>query len=346
MSEPLNPILYRLLHQKFGEVKIANEGCHAYFQRMHNPFNSSRTVLRASAWGEYYCVRCPFCNDHSPRLWINHRYASEVENGRRQLTHLAVCYNNQCLREPGRLEQLEQIIFGMGGHLKARPMTIRPATSAFTPTAVEPPGEILPIRELPKNHEARAYIKSRGFDPDWLSDNFQVGLCVTASEPKFEVMKNRLYIPVTFRNELVGWQCRAIGPSKAGKYLNAPNMRKSAFLYNFDKAEKQPFVVVVEGVTSVWRLGGGAVCLFGKSMSMAQQSLISRTWAGKPVFLLLDNDARPEMEQARIALTQSGMKVVTIELPDARDPADYSLDAITDLLMDRAAAAGVINAMI
>jgi len=283
--------------------------------------------------------------DHSPRLWINHRYASEVDSGRRQLTHLAVCYNNQCLKEPGRLEQLEQIVFGMGGHLKAKPAHIRPATSVFEPTAMSPPGEIVLLRDLPKNHEARAYVESRGFDPDLLSDNFQIGLCATANEPRFEVMRNRLYIPVTFRQSLVGWQCRTLGGAMP-KYLNAPNMRKSAYLYNFDSAASQPFVVVVEGVPSVWRLGCAAVCLFGKSMSMAQQSLISRTWAGKPVFLLLDNDAKAEMDQAKMALTQSGMKVVTIELPDARDPADYSLDAIMDLLMDRAEAAGVINAMI
>ena len=346
MADPLNPVLYRLLCQKFGEVKIANEGCHAYYQCLPDPLNSHRTVTRASSWGEYYCVRCPFCNDHSTRLWINHRYASEVKYGRRALTHLAICYNNQCIKEPGRAEQLEQIIFGLGGHLKPKPMLIRPATSAFVPTVVEPPGEIVPLRDLPAAHPARAYIESRGFDPDTLSDNFQVGLCVSANEPKFEVMKGRLYIPVTFRHELVGWQCRAIAPSTAGKYLNAPNMRKSALLYNFDKAASQPFAVVVEGVTSVWRLGGGAVCLFGKSMSMLQQNLIARTWAGKPVFLLLDNDARPEMEHARLALTQNGMTVVTVELPDARDPADYSLSALSDLLRDRAAAAGVIYAMV
>lgn len=154
MADPLNPVLYRLLCNKFGEVKIANEGCHAYVQRMPDPTNPRRTFTRASSWGEYYCVRCPFCNDHSARLWINHRYASEVEHGRRQLTNLAICYHKQCLREPGRLEQLEQLIFGMGSHLKARPVNIRPAVSAFTPVAVSPPGEIISLRELPTKHAA------------------------------------------------------------------------------------------------------------------------------------------------------------------------------------------------
>lgn len=346
MADPLNPVLYRLLKQKFGDVHISNEGCHAYYQRLPDPLNPRRTVTQASSWGEYYCVRCPFCNDHSPRLWINHRYASEVSRGIRQLTHLAVCYNEQCLREPGRMEQLEQLIFGVGRHLKPKPLTIRPAVTSFEHTAVTPPGDIVLLSDLPAKHPARCYIESRGFDPDWLAVKFQVGICATAAEPRFEIMRDRLYIPVTFRGDLVGWQCRAIGPTTAPKYLNAPNMQKSKLLYNFDNAASQPFAVIVEGVTSVWRLGGGAVCLFGKSMSMHQQNLIARTWVNKPVFLLLDNDAKAEMERARTVLTQHGMTVVSVDLPDARDPADYALGDITDLLMERAAAAGVLNAMI
>jgi hypothetical protein len=346
MAEPLNPVLYRALKHKFGDVKIANEGCSAYYERLSDPLNPRRTVVRASTWGEYYCVRCPFCNDHSQRLWINHRYGTELNYGRLGLTHLAVCYNNQCLKTEGRLSQLEQLIFGVGQHLKPKPLTVRAATTNFTPTAVTPPGEIALLNELPNGHPARTYIESRGFDPDWLAMQFQIGVCMSASEPKFEIMRNRLYIPVTFRHELVGWQCRAVGAARGPKYLNAPNMRKSALLYNFDNAATQGFVVVVEGVPSVWRLGCGAVCLFGKSMSMLQQNLIASNWANKPVFLMLDNDAAPEMEQARQILSQRGMTVVPVQLPDARDPADYDFSSIVDILLSSAEANGVLAAIV
>jgi hypothetical protein len=346
MLEPLNAVLYSFLKQKFGEVKVANEGCPAYYQRFPDPINSKRTVIRASSWGEYYCVRCPFCNDHSPRLWINHCYASAVEDGRRQLTHLATCYNNQCLEQPGRRQQLEHIIFGMGHHLRPRPCPIRPVTAAFEPKPVVPPGTVVPLSELPETHPAREYIKARGFDPDWLSMKFEIGLVADAAEHRFEIMRNRLYIPVRYRHELVGWQCRAISSDAAGpKYLNAPNMRKSTLLYNFDQAEQQPFVIVVEGVTSVWRLGMSAVCLFGKTMSMFQQNLLARTWGGKPVFLILDHDAKVEMEQAKALLAHHNMQVVAIELPDTRDPADYTVSDITTMLFDRASQAGVLSAL-
>jgi hypothetical protein len=215
----------------------------------------------------------------------------------------------------------------------------------FEPKPVEPPGEITRLSDLPEGHPARLYVQARGFDPDWLTLNFGVGYVGKVSDPRSALMLDRLYIPVTYRNALVGWQCRAIQSASTPKYLNAPNMRKSALLYNYDQAATQPYVIVVEGVPSVWRLGAAAVCLFGKSMSMLQQNLIAKTWRDKPVFLLLDNDAQTETEQAKILLQQQAMHVVPIMLPDSRDPADYSVSDLTDMLLDQASSAGVLEAL-
>lgn len=341
MSNPINPTLYRLLTQKFGEVKISNEGCHAYVQRMPDPLNPRRTITHATSWGEYYCVNCPFCSDSRARLWINHTYASEVVNGVRQNTHVAVCYNEQCLKVPGRTEQLEQMIFGHGAHLRPRALPLAPVTAPHEPEPVRPPGTVIPLSELPPDHPAREYVVSRGFSAEELTATFNIGLCISVDEPKLYTARGRLYIPVTYRQELVGWQCRAILPNVEPKYFNAPGMKKSALLYNYDVAQSQPYVIVVEGVPSVWRLGKAAVCLFGKTMSYQQQRLIARTWAGKPVFLLLDHDAKSELDRATTTLSNMAVNVVPVELPDARDPADYSSADIGDLLAARASAAGV-----
>jgi hypothetical protein len=345
MHEPLNPVLYRLLLQKFGEVIFANEGCSAYFDRLPDPHDPRRKIIHSSSWGEYYRVCCPFCSDRSHRLWINHCYASEVAYGRRQLTHLACCYNDNCISEPGRAEQLEQIIFGVGRNLRPRPLAIKPVTSMFEPKPVEPPGTIVKLSDLPADHPARLYVQARHFDPDWLTLKFGVGYVAEVDDPKNAAVRDRLYIPIIYRNDLVGWQCRAIKSTSAPKYLNAPNMRKSALLYNYDQAATQPYVIVVDGVPAVWRLGAAAVCLFGKSMSMFQQNLIAKTWPGKPVFLMLDNDAKLEMAQAENLLRQQSLRVVPIALPDARDPADYSIEAVTEMLLDSATAANVLEAL-
>jgi hypothetical protein len=341
VTDVINPQLYRLLTQKFGEVKIANQGCHAYFQRMPDPLNPRRTITHATDWGEYYCVNCPFCRDTRARLWINHTYASEVVEGRRQNTYLAVCYNEQCLRVPGRTEQLEQIIFGHGAHLRPQALPLAPVTTPHEPEPVRPPGTVIPLTELAEDHPAREYVRSRGFCAETLTENFNVGLCISVEEPRLYTARGRLYIPITYRNELVGWQCRAISPKLDPKYFNAPGMRKSSLLYNYDVAQSQPYVIVVEGVPSVWRLGKAAVCLFGKTMSYQQQKLIARTWAGKPVFLLLDHDAKSELDKATTTLSNMSVNVVPVAMPDERDPADYSPADINDLLLERASAAGV-----
>lgn len=341
MSDPINPTLYRLLQQKFGDVKISSAGCHAYVQRMPDPLNPRRTITHATSWGEYYYINCPFCGDNRGRLWINHLYASEVVNGIRQHINLAICYNEQCLRVPGRAEQLEQIIFGHGAHLRPSPLPLRPVTAAHEPEPIRPPGTVIPLTELPSDHPAREYVVSRGFSAEELTSNFSVGLCISVDEPRLYTARGRLYIPVTYRQELVGWQCRAIQPGVEPKYFNAPGMKKSALLYNYDQAQTQPYVIVVEGVPSVWRLGKAAVCLFGKTMSYQQQKLIARTWAGKPVFLLLDHDAKPELDRATATLSDMSVNVVPVELPDERDPADYSTADIGDLLAARASAVGL-----
>jgi hypothetical protein len=336
MARPINPTLYELLVSKFGQVNIANEGSPAYFSRMIDPMNPGKTILHATQWGEYYCVRCPFCNDHSPRLWINHVYASEVHKGRREYTHLAICYNEQCMRVPGRFEQLEQLIFGHGQHLKPRACTLAPVTEPFTPQPIRPPGTVIPLSELPDDHPARVYVRERNFDAQQLTDLFNVGLCISVDEPRLASAKGRLYIPVTYRHELVGWQARAVNPHALPKYLNAPGMRKSTLLYNYDQAQSQPYVIVVEGVPSVWRLGKAAVALFGKTMSLAQQDLIARTWQNKPVILMLDHDAKDEMTRATELLGKKSMQVVPVSLPDSRDPADYSEADISHLLFEKA----------
>jgi hypothetical protein len=81
-------------------------------------------------------------------------------------------------------------------------------------------------------------------------------------------------------------------------------------------------------------------------MSYAQHNLIARTWHKKPVFLLLDNDAQQEMNQAAELLRRTVGKVITISLPDSRDPADYTFQEITNIVFARAEAEGVLSSMV
>lgn len=336
---PLNPVLYGLLAHKFGDITIANEGVPAQIEQFDDPLRRGRSTARGN-WGEYYCVCCPFCRDQRRRLWVNHLYGADVKNGRRANTHLVVCYNENCLDKPGRLEQFEDMVFGAGRRFMLRaPIRVVAATAA--PTSAEPPGEILSLDALPDYHPAVEYLASRGFtDIRELVDVFHVGVCVNPRLDKHRIMHGRIYIPVYFQAQLIGWQGRVVGDTKMTvKYYNG--MRKSQVLYNYDNAAKQPVVVVVEGVPSVWRLGLAGVCIFGKTLSAWQCDTIATTWANKPVFVVLDHDAQTELEQIVTVLCQRNLNVVPVILPDARDPADYTRPELFEILSAAADAVDV-----
>lgn len=330
--DPLNPTLYALLERKFGEVKIANEGAPTNITVMPDPLRPGRHIERVSNSGEYYCVNCPFCADDRHRLWINHRYGSDFENNRRKYTYLAVCYNEDCLKKSdGRFEQLEMLVFG-GGRPIFKKIAIKAPTAQCVHKAVTPPGDICSLIGLPEFHPAIKYLVGRGFDPAQLDRDFQVGVCTYVPDSQCRIMLNRLYIPIVFHNGLVGWQGRVVNDAATPKYYNCPGTSKSRMLYNFDRASQQPYVVVVEGVPSVWRIGAPAVCTFGKTMSLWQQTTLATTWAGRPVVLMLDHDARVEMEHAAQLLKDRDVDVRMVYLPDSRDPADYALDEIQGLI--------------
>jgi hypothetical protein len=330
---PINPVLYRLLKHKFGEVRISCAGVPARIEKIENPQRPGRYITRGSEWGEYYTICCPFCNDVAFKLWVNHMYGNEYDPtvGHRTNTHLAVCYKNGCLSVPGRYEQFEDLVFGPGKRILSK-MAIRNVPVEYVvPKNTEPPGRIMSFEELPDYHPAAEYLASRNFDAKQLSRDFNVGVCVEPKSRELGIMRGRIYIPIYFNGQLSGWQGRTVGDRKSSvKYYNG--MKRNQVLYNYDVARQQPVVVVVEGVPSVWRLWPAGVCIFGKTLSTWQLNTIATTWIGKPVFFMLDNNAQQEMDAGVEKLVQHGANVVPVILPDERDPADYTRAQLFELL--------------
>ena len=137
----------------------------------------------------------------------------------------------------------------------------------------------------------------------------------------------RLVIPIyTLESQtvtrLAGWQARYIGdcPAEVPKYLSCKGMKKSQLFYGLPEAMRTTGpVVIVEGPTDVWRLGPGAVALFGKDMSLPQQELLDRFLPGRPVVVFLDRDAQDKAVELQTTLLNRGRVAVLAELPDGRD---------------------------
>jgi DNA primase len=122
-----------------------------------------------------------------------------------------------------------------------------------------------------------------------------------------------------------------------------PGLPKGQLLYNLDRASRQPFIVLVEGVTDVWRLGSMAVSGFGKDLSDQQVCLLREaSQAGaRHVVILLDGGETVAAWKAKRALNRAQVPTVTVDLPSGLDPADHHQDALLQEVYHQATAQGV-----
>jgi hypothetical protein len=281
--------LYARLEEKFGVVKLANQGMAL---QIRDRLIGYRVVTEVLSPGEYYRVNCPFCGDRKQRLWVNHRFAEH--------RWLAICYNEtRCLDGIFGAEnrkELYNIIFNGQRHVVLQ-VTQGSEIDPSKPLEEKPlPGVIRLFSELSPDHHAIAYLQGRGYDPYELEAHFGVGYCESVFDRTHYPLTNRIFIPIAFKGMLVGWQGRYIGDpnwreSNVQKYFNLRGMSKKDMLYNYDLARTRSVCVVVEGAADVWRVGPEAVALLGSDMTDNQKKLIQEGFADKPVAIFLDSDA-------------------------------------------------------
>ena len=72
-------------------------------------------------------------------------------------------------------------------------------------------------------------------------------------------------------------------------------MQKSELLYGLHLAiNAMREIYVVEGPADAWRVGPGAVALFGKDLSQTQKLLLVHHFIGRRIVVMLDQDAHEE----------------------------------------------------
>lgn len=294
---PLNEKLYSALLNSFGSVKIAREGEPMQFVVRPNPMNGRKmaSVLDAMS-GEYYRVCCPFCSDSRYRLWINHRWNTlDPVSGAAFGKGLCICYNDGCDLGEGvdrrvrrqKQDTLEKILKPYVAH------TVRLRTPRrMVPKAVEAklPHDCVPLSRLSHGHAAIQYLLSRGFDPAQLERDWQVLYCYRDVNPS---VSERLIIPIYDETGLRGWQARYIGTppsSNIPKYFTMPGTPRNNVLYNYYRASKYPFGILVEGVTDAWKVGLNAVASLGSSFSARHFQMMQAAWGSTGLGLLYDNE--------------------------------------------------------
>lgn len=178
----------------------------------------------------------------------------------------------------------------------------------------------------------KRYLESRRYDPELLE--WQWGLKGTGIIGSY---KMRVIAPITHNGIIVSYQGRDITGSSRLRYKTCPKALElrshKECLYGLDKITKNS-VVVVEGITSVWRLGIGAVATFGITWTMAQAHLLSNM---EKVFLLFDTEEQAQIQAEKLAFLLSNSRVKHIEvvqLEKVNDPADLSDDEAKALMKE------------
>lgn len=318
MLNVLNQRLYRNLERRFGKISITNLGSRTrVIYRPDHYFRKGKLKPEVIEYGETYRVNCPFCTDTRQRLYINHLWAERDEETNDDMLHLAKCFNDECLATRKMQKELHAQIYPNGKF--GRSIVPYPSVAQIeSPPPLSPvnlPASV-PLTELSRSHPAISYLRKRGFDAELLADAWAISYCEynTCERPAFA--DTRLLIPIMLPHlnpfaagldtelRLVGWQARMLKPSTSRpKYLTSRGMKKNCVLYGLNEAKQADGpVVIMEGVTDVWRYGAGAVALFGKTISKVQVELLRRHLPGRPIVVLLDRDAAEEARKLREAI--------------------------------------------
>lgn len=179
------------------------------------------------------------------------------------------------------------------------------------------------------------YLSSRGFDPRVIESKYGVKESGPLGSYKF-----RLIIPIYFNKELVSFTSRDYTGKREPAYMeqsvDEAIIPVKDSLYNFDSVKDE--LLIVEGPADVWRMGDGAVALYGIKCTEKQQEILFRWWMHtwiqrlrkqrgrlrkKKVVLLLDPKTRKPADKLYFTLTSFIRDIKIVELY-GRDPAELT----------------------
>lgn len=192
---------------------------------------------------------------------------------------------------------------------------------------------IFPLK-LPQPNSAltkpyKHYLEKRRFDPDKLEKEWGLKQTGPVSFLDSISYNHRLIIPIYWDEKMVSFQARDITGKAPLKYLACPKRREKIhhknIIYGRQEAwEDAKGVIVVEGVTDVWRLGKYAAATFGIEFKMEQVLALSKIH--DRFFIVFDEEPQAQ-KQARILATK--LKALGKEAYIEKikgDPADMKQD--------------------
>lgn len=276
-------------------------------------------------------TNCPFCFDPSAHLGIN------------LTSKMFSCW---ICRESGSVLKFVQRAAGLNKkdaiHLIKKFLTGKIVeyddyrSSSNKQLDVELPTHILesPLRVH------KEYLKTRGFSHKQLEAFFNISYTGQVSKYKTSErvidFKYRIIIPIFINHKLVNFTARDVTDRAEEKYKNCPTddalITTKDAIYGYDNIIDGS-AVIVEGPTDVWRLGPGAIGLFGIKYTKHQLNLLYQKNLKKAV-VFFDNEPTAQKIADKLAKEiGSFIPDVSVLIPDddITDPGEMTKKQVRKL---------------
>ena len=251
-----------------------------------------------------YNFRCPICGDSQKNKNKARGYLYQVKNNTNFKCHncgVNISFNNF-------LKQIDSVIYKQYTFEKFKEGKTGKNFTVEDPVFKFESPKFKPKLNLPKaseNADAKKYLESRKLNPDkfyytdqfksWTNSLKDVFDDTTKDEP-------RIIIPLFYQNILIGFQGRALGPSKI-KYITVMLNDDAPKIYGLDEIEKDKTVYITEGPFDSTFISN-AIALCGADGNVSKFGISDCVW-------IYDNEPRNAEIHSRISrVIDRGEKVV------------------------------------
>lgn len=310
--------------------------------------------------GKTYSGLCPFHSEKTPSFHVypdNQSFycfgcgaGGDVVTFVRRMENLEYVEALRFLAQRAGMEMPEDVRDDGSARMKTRVLEINRETARIFYQNLISPGGQAGLRYLRERGLTDKTIRRFGLGysmPSW--DNLTNQLkakgfteeellaAAVASRGKsgsvFDMFRGRVMFPIIdLRGNVIGFGGRQLGGDNGPKYLNSPDTpvfkkSRNLFALNFAKASKEKGMILCEGYMDViaqHQAGfDNAVATLGTALTPDQCRLLSQYT--DLVMLSYDSDEAGQKATKRgiELLSQIGMKIKVINIPDAKDPDEF-----------------------
>jgi len=232
-----------------------------------------------------YNFRCPICGDSQRNKNKARGYLYQVKNNTNFKCHncgVNISFNNF-------LKQIDPVVYKQYTFEKFKEGNTGKSFTVEEPKFHFEAPKFKPKLDIPKassNLNAKKYLENRKLNPDnyyytekfkeWTNSLQQTFDSTDKDEP-------RIIIPLFYQNTLVGFQGRALGPSKV-KYITVMLNDDAPKIYGLDKVQNTETIYITEGPFDSTFIRN-AIALCGADGDLDKWNICRRVW-------IYDNEPR------------------------------------------------------